>query len=86
MFSKKVTYTELNFIFLHFLHFKAQMKAEEEARQKREAEEKEAQQEKRREERRLQKQVPKHPSCLPHLTGIVKRSRYLLTLRQQPGL
>lgn len=62
------------------------MKAEEEARQKKEAEEKEAQQEKRREERRLQKLVTKYLSCLTHLTGIGKRSRYPLALSQQPGV
>uniref|UniRef100_A0A8D0KQI3 Coiled-coil domain containing 191 n=1 Tax=Strix occidentalis caurina TaxID=311401 RepID=A0A8D0KQI3_STROC len=50
--SEKVTHAKLNFA---FFHFKAQLKAEEEARQRKEAEEKEAQQQKRQEERRQQK-------------------------------
>lgn len=57
---EKVTWNKLNFT---FLHFKAQLKAEEEARQRKEAEEKEAQQEKRREERRQQKLVTKCLTC-----------------------
>lgn len=67
MVSEKVTCAKLNCTFLHFLHFKAQLKAEEEARQRKEVEEKEAQQKKRREERRQQKLVTKHLTCFPLL-------------------
>lgn len=67
MFSEKVTCAKLNFILLDFLHFKVQLKAEEEARQRKEAEEREAQKEKRREERRQQKLVSKHLTCFPLL-------------------
>lgn len=78
VFSKKVTYTELSYIY--FMRSKAQLKAEDEARQRKEAEEREAQQEKRREEKRQQKLVIKHVICLPNFSK--DREEPLLTCTQ----